>query len=745
MKIFSCLLKNRFTIPMEKSKDFILSKCLIFFFLAIGANNLSAAAISWDGGGGDGNWFTATNWSGDVLPGAADDVTISSAGIVTFGSSATIKSLSLANSTLTLSASGSLTISGSTGIGITMSGTTGLNNSGTIKIDNTGSHGIHANGNHTITNSKTIEIGKTGAIGGQGISMKNSSLTNQSLGTLSIDNTSSHGIKTDNAASITNAGIIEIGQNHQISGNGIEKSSSPDISNTGTLRVDNCTSVGINLQNGKFANHHIIEIGKNASIGGHGIVVKNAMLENKSGAVLSIDNTSDGIRTSNVATITNAGTLNIGQNAAVSGTGINHNGSASFTNSGTITLGNSFSVVSGISSNTDALTNTGTLNFENILGTAILSGTTVNNTGMAVVGSGHTMQNAGVFNNNVGGTFTNNGTFNNTGTFNQSGTFTNNSTFKNTTGTFNQSGTFTNASGSFIEPGNSPGTLTITGDMSLGSSTLVAEINGTTASTQYDVLNITGTGTIVNGSSKLSLVFGYTAAVNDAFDIITTGTLSGTFAMSDISFSGGDVLGVSVTYPGGGVVRVTVTSILPVELVKFEAVNKHEDVLLLWQTATETNNQGFEIQRSTDGSTWSNIAYVNGHGTTLEAQSYTFTDERPMTGMNYYRLKQVDFDGGFDYSHVVSVDLRSLQDLGSLGLYPNPAKGSVTLSVRSDFVGDASLVIFDLLGNQVGNQILSLEGGAFNTNFEISDLPAGVYLVDVTAGNEKWQEWLVMK
>ncbi len=187
-------------------------------------------------------------------------------------------------------------------------------------------------------------------------------------------------------------------------------------------------------------------------------------------------------------------------------------------------------------------------------------------------------------------------------------------------------------------------------------------------------------------------------------------------------------------------------ALLPVELVRFTAETiGNLAVWLSWDTATELNNEHFVIQRSDDGKNWKDLSVIPGHATSQEQQFYNYTDNQPLPGVNYYRLKQMDFDGGFDYSHIVSVDLRSLQDLTSLSLYPNPTKGSVTLSLQSDFVGDASLAIFDLMGNQVSSQILSLEGGAFNTNVGISDLPAGVYLVDVTAGNEKWQERLVVE
>ena len=182
---------------------------------------------------------------------------------------------------------------------------------------------------------------------------------------------------------------------------------------------------------------------------------------------------------------------------------------------------------------------------------------------------------------------------------------------------------------------------------------------------------------------------------------------------------------------------------LPVELVFFEGTSENFRVQLNWQTASETNNESFDIQRSADGKTWDNLAFVPGHGTTNEEQSYTYTDERPLPGLNYYRLKQMDYDGKFEYSQIVSVEVE--RDGKGFDLFPNPVTGSVTLALESDYAGEATLTLYDLLGKQMKTQVLSLEGGSFRTSIGLDGLPDGVYLVAVVAGREQWRERLVVE
>lgn len=119
------------------------------------------------------------------------------------------------------------------------------------------------------------------------------------------------------------------------------------------------------------------------------------------------------------------------------------------------------------------------------------------------------------------------------------------------------------------------------------------------------------------------------------------------------------------TTNGGGV--------LPVELAYFNAKTYGEEkVLLNWQTTSELNNNGFEIQWSRTGETWQKIAFINGQGNTHQRVDYSFTHHSPLAGINYYRLKQIDFDGTFSFSAVEVVNFEPT-DKGIL-VYPNPTK-----------------------------------------------------------------------
>ncbi len=179
------------------------------------------------------------------------------------------------------------------------------------------------------------------------------------------------------------------------------------------------------------------------------------------------------------------------------------------------------------------------------------------------------------------------------------------------------------------------------------------------------------------------------------------------------------------------------------EIIEFTSRLAFGEINLSWRTASELNNAGFYLQRSPDAKNWHDLAFLPGHGTTHEEQSYTYTDERPLPGMNYYRLQQVDYDGQFEYSKIVSVEMG--RDGSGISLYPNPAANSVTLALQTDYTGEASLTLYDLMGRQVKTQTLSLEGGVFRSEIGLDGLPAGVYLAEVVAGREQWRERLVVE
>ena len=163
---------------------------------------------------------------------------------------------------------------------------------------------------------------------------------------------------------------------------------------------------------------------------------------------------------------------------------------------------------------------------------------------------------------------------------------------------------------------------------------------------------------------------------------------------------------------------------LPVELTNFNVKNTSNGHLLTWQTASEKNNEGFDIQRSEDGRNWENIGFVQGHGTTQNRQEYTFLDKMPLTGSNYYRLKQVDFDGQFEYSKIVNVEYQTNNH--ELRIFPNPVTDELNI-----IDGEGLATIYNLLGQPVKQFKINSRQFKINT----SDLAEGQYILHIQNQN----------
>src|SRR6185436_9167795 len=140
---------------------------------------------------------------------------------------------------------------------------------------------------------------------------------------------------------------------------------------------------------------------------------------------------------------------------------------------------------------------------------------------------------------------------------------------------------------------------------------------------------------------------------------------------------------------------------LPVELIRFEAKPYVKSIGTIWATASETNNKGFDLERSIDGIDFTKIAWIEGHGNTSQLNNYSYEDMHVTPGVRYYyRLKQIDYNGSFVYSMTVSAQLPK----GKNSLYtlmPNPYGQNTTLSIFLDNVSDVSVKITDILGRHV--------------------------------------------
>jgi len=175
---------------------------------------------------------------------------------------------------------------------------------------------------------------------------------------------------------------------------------------------------------------------------------------------------------------------------------------------------------------------------------------------------------------------------------------------------------------------------------------------------------------------------------------------------------------------------------LPVELTRFVASELNEGILLEWATASELNNAGFEVQRSADGSVWEKIGWVDGHGTSLDFHHYVFGDYKPLKGLNYYRLQQVDYDGSMEYSPIVVVDMElSVQEPV---IFPNPMGESAQVQLPEEWAG--SLVsIFDAQGRLL--EQVKADGSLMN----LSGITSGVYIVKIQSGTLESSQLLVVR
>ncbi len=181
--------------------------------------------------------------------------------------------------------------------------------------------------------------------------------------------------------------------------------------------------------------------------------------------------------------------------------------------------------------------------------------------------------------------------------------------------------------------------------------------------------------------------------------------------------------------------------IIPVELSAFSAKMNGSFVELNWTTASETNNAGFEVQKLINAE-WNAVGFVPGRGTIAEKTDYSFSDRDASPGTNRYRLKQIDLDGGYKYSDIVSVKNELLPDKFSLEQnYPNPFNPvtkiiySVPATAKADDHSPVQLKIFDLLGSEVAVLVNEEKNpGFYEIEFNAEKLPSGVYLYHLSAG-----------
>lgn len=180
---------------------------------------------------------------------------------------------------------------------------------------------------------------------------------------------------------------------------------------------------------------------------------------------------------------------------------------------------------------------------------------------------------------------------------------------------------------------------------------------------------------------------------------------------------------------GANLGQVTIVCLgpLPVELINFKAlIQGNREVMLLWSTASEKDNLGYDVERSADNRNWSSLGFVPGSGTSAEKHEYNFHDEKPLAGVNYYRLKQMDTDGQYQYTPMVVADVRG--GGSQFDVFPNPsASGALSVRAVSTKEGDALLEVYSWAGLRVYKETFRAYEGTIVSPLDMTTFPKGTY------------------
>lgn len=292
-----------------------------------------------------------------------------------------------------------------------------------------------------------------------------------------------------------------------------------------------------------------------------------------------------------------------------------------------------------------------------------------------------------------------------------------------------------NTNGRFLSIGSNPNLTTLDGLHNLVSVGTDFEIvnNGNLVSLDaFNNLETIGGEFAITGNTDLTSVLDFASitSIGGSLTISNNNLLSDCAAQGICNYLDGPGIAIIGSNDPGcnSVAEVEAECLLlPVKLSALRARARYDGVLVEWQTASEQNNSHFLVEHSTDGQNFVPVGEIPGHGTTAATNKYQFLHTRAAEGPNYYRLKQVDFDGKFEYSQIVSAMLRSEVEIA---LSPNPTDGP--LFVRGSIEEDCFIRITDGTGRVVFSQPLPE-----SRMIDLGNQADGVYVVEITAGNTR--------
>lgn len=287
---------------------------------------------------------------------------------------------------------------------------------------------------------------------------------------------------------------------------------------------------------------------------------------------------------------------------------------------------------------------------------------------------------------------------------------------------------------------NTGGTMNVTGALITNNSSSIINSSTVNALSTFTINNSSGPALCQNLNAEFNVTGDFTNALNNGISSpsghsciyfagnITLNLVGSNTADLNVCDDASGTTGGPSNWGAATVFSscVACATNLPVELLNFEAKEQATGAVALnWATSSEINNEYFTVERSRDGNHWEPILNTPGAGNSQQTLYYTAWDENPMQGMCYYRLKQTDFDGAFEYSHVVAVKINSGEH-GTVQAYPNPT--TAVLNVVGDELELTDVVVLDIVGKNVTNQVNFIHRGTL-MELDLTALPSGTFFI----------------
>ncbi|HVD97731.1 MAG TPA: autotransporter-associated beta strand repeat-containing protein [Cytophagaceae bacterium] len=716
-----------------------------------------AATRTWNGGGANNNWSTAANWGG-TAPSAGDD-------LIFAGSTRTSPNNDYAAGTVFNSISFALGASAFTigGFDFTIAGgaVTANNTSLTMTID--------VNVTFTTT-TPTISVATGGTLVLNKSVLGTVGFTKTGAGTLTLGNPASAAAQWTGTTTI-NAGTVNLGQpggdNYKslvwIINNGatLKWSTSNIVDNNAVLTVN--TGGTINFNNQADAIGNVAGGGSITNIGGSVYLVKPPAGSGSdfsgiasgtgaldAGAGFANLQILSGLNTYTGQTLIQQGTLSINT--------IYNRGAAASSLGNPTTIGNA-TIAIGSGGNTGILQYTGTttstdrvIDLAGTTGGATLdqsgTGTLTFTSAFTATGAGSkilTLQGSTAGSGIISAAIVNNSGANTT------------ALYKDGTGTWTLSGTNTYTGSTTVNAGtlvlgkanaisSSSNFILSGGTFSTGATTGFSESAGT--------LTLTGDATIALGTGSHSLHFaasnaaawtaGRTLSITGwqgSYDCTTGGTSGKIFTGATTELSAAKLAQIGFINPSDGLMYaacqlntgeiVPSAVVLPVTLISFSGKKVNNSNELNWVTANEINSSYYEILRSSDGINFESIGNINAAGNTSSSSTYVFIDDSPLSGMNYYKLAQYDFNGNSTTSSIIAINNHEEGVFTINALYPNPASEFVAINFESEVAGSYDVILYDELGKELAKIIMEGRIGKNQFKLPLDNYSNGKYFIRI--------------